>query len=477
MNSPEALLKSLLTRLLDVPSEQLNDESDLICHGLDSMLTMRVASELRRAGISVRFTELIGKRTLAEWIAIVRAANNITVPPAIHVNADEAPFELAAMQHAFWIGRQEQQQLGGVSAHFYAEFDGAELEPERLNQAFKQLIARHPMLRMRINSEGLQHTVTVSDCQLQVNDLIDLSATEVKLQLEKYRQRYTHQRLDIEQGQTIMLALTRLPGQRSRLHLDLDMIAGDAASLRILLRELALLYARPDESLPEINFSYQSYLRQKRENQQSQWQEDRRWWQQQLADLAGPPALPLRTTSAVPRTERKHFCLNEAQSQTLSQLSQQAGLTVPVVLATLFSETVGLWSGAAPFVLNLPVFSRHSDHPQVDLLVGDFSSSVLVTIEPASQPDFIAQARGFQGKLHQAMAHSTYGGVEVLRDLARQQNGEQVLAPVVFTSALALGELYEPQVRQTLGDPVWSISQGPQVWLDAQATEFQGGAC
>ncbi|EEG7920414.1 amino acid adenylation domain-containing protein [Salmonella enterica subsp. enterica serovar Newport] len=475
MNSPEALLKSLLTRLLDVPSEQLNDESDLICHGLDSMLTMRVASELRRAGISVRFTELIGKRTLAEWIAIVRAANNITVPPAIHVNADEAPFELAAMQHAFWIGRQEQQQLGGVSAHFYAEFDGAELEPECLNQAFKQLIARHPMLRMRINSEGLQHTVTVSDCQLQVNDLIDLSATEVKLQLEKYRQRYTHQRLDIEQGQTIMLALTRLPGQRSRLHLDLDMIAGDAASLRILLRELASLYARPDESLPEINFSYQSYLRQKRENQQSQWQEDRRWWQQQLADLAGPPALPLRTTSAVPRTERKHFCLNEAQSQTLSQLSQQAGLTVPVVLATLFSETVGLWSGAAPFVLNLPVFSRHSDHPQVDLLVGDFSSSVLVTIEPASQPDFIAQARGFQGKLHQAMAHSTYGGVEVLRDLARQQNGEQVLAPVVFTSALALGELYEPQVRQTLGDPVWSISQGPQVWLDAQATEFQGG--
>ncbi|EBW7863422.1 hypothetical protein DQJ67_04570 [Salmonella enterica subsp. enterica serovar Newport] len=253
MSSPEALLKSLLTRLLGVSSEQLHDESDLICHGLDSMRTMRVASELRRAGISVRYTELIGKRTLAEWIAIVRAANSITVSPTMHFNAGEATFELAAMQHAFWIGRQEQQQLGGVSAHFYAELDGAELEPERLNQAFKQLIARHPMLRMRINSEGLQHTVAVSDCQLQVNDLIDLCATEVTLQLEKYRQRYTHQRLDIEQGQTIMLALTRLPGQRNRLHLDLDMIAGDAASLRILLRELALLYARPDPTRPFLS--------------------------------------------------------------------------------------------------------------------------------------------------------------------------------------------------------------------------------
>lgn len=475
MSSPETLLKTLLTRLLGVPAEQLCDDSDLIYHGLDSMRTMRAASELRRAGIAVRFTELIGKRTLAEWIAIVQSASGVTVSSAIHHNVGETPFELAEMQHAFWIGRQEQQQLGGVTAHFYAELDGAALDPERLNKAFQQLISRHSMLRLRINSDGLQHIAATENRSLQVNDLTHLSDTEVTVELEKYRQRYTHQQLDIEQGQTIMLALSLLPGQRSRLHLDLDMIAGDAASLRILLRELASLYAQPFASLPELSFSYANYLQQKREHQQSQWQQDRLWWQHRLADLAGPPALPLRTSSDVPRTERKHVWLNEAQSRKLTQLSQQAGLTVPAVLATLFSEAIGLWSGAAPFVLNLPVFSRHSDHPQVDLLVGDFSSSVLVTVEPASQPDFIAQARAFQGQLHQAMAHSAYSGVEVLRDLTRQQNGEQVLAPVVFTSALALGELYEPQVRQTLGDPVWSISQGPQVWLDAQATEYQDG--
>jgi non-ribosomal peptide synthetase component F len=64
---------------------------------------------------------------------------------------------------------------------------------------------------------------------------------------------------------------------------------------------------------------------------------------------------------------------------------------------------------------------------------------------------------------------------EVLRDLARRQQGQQVLAPVVFTSALALGDLYEPSVREQFGEPVWSISQGPQVWLDAQITEYSGG--
>jgi mycobactin phenyloxazoline synthetase len=64
--------------------------------------------------------------------------------------------------------------------------------------------------------------------------------------------------------------------------------------------------------------------------------------------------------------------------------------------------------------------------------------------------------------------------VEVLRDLSRH-HGEQVLAPVVFTSALILGELFDAGVTRSFGRPGWIISQGPQVLLDAQVTEVDGG--
>ena len=53
--------------------------------------------------------------------------------------------------------------------------------------------------------------------------------------------------------------------------------------------------------------------------------------------------------------------------------------------------------------------------------------------------------------------------------------GEPVLAPVVFTSALDLGELFSDTVIDTFGEPVWIVSQGPQVLLDAQVTEMRGG--
>jgi len=64
--------------------------------------------------------------------------------------------------------------------------------------------------------------------------------------------------------------------------------------------------------------------------------------------------------------------------------------------------------------------------------------------------------------------------VAALADAGRPR-GEQVLAPVVFTSALGLGELFDAAVREEFGTPEWIISQGPQVLLDAQVTELDGG--
>lgn len=62
----------------------------------------------------------------------------------------------------------------------------------------------------------------------------------------------------------------------------------------------------------------------------------------------------------------------------------------------------------------------------------------------------------------------------MLRDLGRYR-GEPVLAPIVFTSALDLGELFADVVAETFGESVWIVSQGPQVLLDAQITEVNGG--
>ena len=145
-----------------------------------------------------------------------------------------------------------------------------------------------------------------------------------------------------------------------------------------------------------------------------------------------------------------------------------------MTLAAAFANALARWSAAPRFLLNVPLFGRQALHPDVDLLVGDFTSSLLLDIDLTGARTPAARAQVVQDAMRTAAAHSAYPGLSVLRDLSRHR-GTQVLAPVVFTSALGLGELFSADVTEQFGAPGWIISQGPQVLLDAQVTEFDGG--
>ena len=70
----------------------------------------------------------------------------------------------------------------------------------------------------------------------------------------RIRDAKSHQQLD---GAVFELALTLLPGGRSRLHVDLDMQAADAMSYRTLMADLAALYLGHD--LPALSYTYRQY--------------------------------------------------------------------------------------------------------------------------------------------------------------------------------------------------------------------------
>jgi len=145
-----------------------------------------------------------------------------------------------------------------------------------------------------------------------------------------------------------------------------------------------------------------------------------------------------------------------------------------MALAAIFADTVGGWSAQDRFLLNVPLFHREPVHPDVDRLVGDFTSSIMLEVDVTENMSVADRARAIQRSMYESGSHAAYSGLDLLRDLGRHR-GEPVLAPVVFTSALDLGELFADNAIETFGTPVWIISQGPQVLLDAQVTEVRGG--
>ncbi|OBB94248.1 non-ribosomal peptide synthetase [Mycobacterium sp. 852002-40037_SCH5390672] len=475
-------IRAEVAELLGVAVDAVQPGGNLIGQGLDSIRIMTLAGRWRRQGIAVDFAALAEIPTIEAWARLVDAGGQgadqafpAAAPGGAEPSGEFEPFSLAPMQHAMWVGRQDNQQLGGVAGHLYVEFDGGPIDAQRLRTAATALARRHPMLRVQFLPDGTQRITPADesgDFPVTVEDLRSQSTDEVDQRLAAIRDAKSHQQLD---GAVFELAVTLLPAERSRLHVDLDMQAADAMSYRTLMTDLAALYAGRD--LPELSYTYRQY-RQAIEAGDAQPQPareaDRAWWVQRVGELPDPPALPSTGGRGSNQSTRRWHWLDPETRDALFARAQARGITPAMALAAGFANTLARWSTSSRFLLNVPLFGRQALHPDVDALVGDFTSSLLLDVDLVGAGTAAARAQVVQDAMRTAAAHSAYPGLSVLRDLSRQR-GTQVLAPVVFTSALGLGELFSHDVTDQFGTPGWIISQGPQVLLDAQVTEFDGG--
>ncbi|MFF2087821.1 amino acid adenylation domain-containing protein [Nocardia sp. NPDC058176] len=471
----KAEVRDIVAADLGLAPDSIGDDDDLVSLGMHSMKLMHLSAKWRKQGYDLRSSTLALQPTIAAWADLLAAAGGAEsappIDPAPEVAGEE--FELATMQHAYWVGRRQGQALGGVAAHLYVEFDGAGLDPERLRHAVAALVRRHDMLRAQFLDSGTQRILPQP--LVPVFAAADLSTRpDAADELERIRQDKSHQRMDIGAGQVVDIAVSTLPEGRHRLHLDVDMVAADAQSYRRILDDLATLYESDTESLPPLGISFRRYLSAKNGNVPDA---DAAWWAEKITTLPDIPSLPVvpeNERADAARSIRLHHWFDAEAKAALHRNAHGNGVTPAVALATVFGEVLARWSARQRFLLNLPLFAREQLHDDIDQVVGDFTNSVLVEVDASTRESTVDRAKRLQRELHTCAEHSAYEGLDVLRDLGRLRGGP-VTPSVVFTSGLDLGELFSERVTRLFGEPVWIISQGPQVDIDAQVAELGGG--
>lgn len=464
----------------------IGPEDDLITHGLDSIRMMTIAGRWRSQGLDIGFADLVAAPTLGHWAKLMeeaQAANHAQATENFTRAADDdEPFPMAPMQHAYWIGGLDDYDtgdgptLGGVSAHLYVELDGPAQDPALIDAAVVALVRRHAMLRTLPTGDGRQQVLPdVPDGIVKRQDLREVDARTRDKVLARTRETGTHQRLSQDLGRMIDVVYTLLPDNRARLHLDVDMIAADAMSYRIIVDELAG-YLDGEQCAP-LRYRYKDYLANPTVANPPHRERDKLWWREKAADMPGAPELPLVDAATVARARaaiRRNFFIGPDQREALYAHSRTAGVTPAMALAAAFAEAIGAFATSPKFLLNLPLFNREQVDKEVNDLVGDFSSSILIDVDLSAPGSIHDRVKDISARFARNVAHQSYGALDVLRDIGRA-SATTMLAPVVYTSAVNLGELFSARARARFGDPVWIISQGPQVLLDAQVTELDGG--
>ena len=382
---------------------------------------------------------------------------------------------LTTMQAAYWVGRQSEAPLGGVSAHLYAEFNCCDLDVERLRQAVATLYQHHPMLRLQITADGQQ---TIAPCGpqhgLQLDDFSQANTVDVTHRLAEKRLAKSSQKLPLEQGIPCDISLSLLPGGHSRLHLDLDMIAGDAMGFRVLMEDLARFYHQCPAAPNDNGVAYFDYLDRQHADTALQVRRTHAqgWWRERLAQL--PPAPHLLRTPDRCRSDRLALQLNAKETKALEDAAKAHRITLSSLFLALFAVTVGHGWNLSRFRLNVPLFHRAEEN--VGNIIGDFSNLVLLGVELDPAENLPAFCQRLMAQLAELITHADYPGVSVMRDLSRLQGSMQP-SPVVFTAGFGIHgkALFSDNVTHTFGPLEWVISQGPQVALDAQVAHANGG--
>ncbi|GFZ92165.1 amino acid adenylation domain-containing protein [Okeania sp. KiyG1] len=396
------------------------------------------------------------------------------------------PFPLTEVQQAYWIGRSSAFELGNVATHGYMEFDCENLNIELLSRAWQQVIEHHDMLRAIILPDGQQQVLKqVHPYQIEVLDLHEQSSETVANKLEAIRHQLSHEILPADQWPLFKITTTRLDEKLYRLHWSFDMLLADAWSLIIIWQQWLQLYQNPETILPKVEVSFRDYIMAEVSLKETpQYRRSQQYWLNRLDTLPPTPELPLvkpLSTLKQPRFISKGNVLSKTDWQKLKQRAKRANLTPSGVLLTAFADFLTCWSKSPKFTINLTLFNRLPLHPQVNQIVGDFTSLTLLEVNNSVALPFQERAQRIQGQLWSDLDHRYVGGVEVQRELHRHRGSYQPMG-VIFTSTLALDSMNDGKPDDQseefpllqLGEPVYSVTKTPQVWLDHGVVEQEG---
>lgn len=456
-------------------SDSIIDQTqNLINLGIQSLDVMELVGILRREGIKIKFSQLIKEPTLNHWIELIvssKSSDQNTIIESKNENLSEPSFNLTDVQSAYLIGREDDQELGGVGCHAYFEFTGEQLDLNKLNQAWFKVQMRHPMLRAKFTHDDKQYFMqTPHKKEIKVIYLDSSTDEDIQEQLLKYRDKVSHLKRDVTEGDVAGLTVFMLPDNKMKISFDIDLLVADVLSISMIIKELSNIYNGTDSRNDE-KYTFKDYI-ENIEIDEKNLNASKKFWLNKLEKLnISPIQLPiLKNPSEVSRVQitRHSRKINANLWNKIKKNAKSFNTTPSIVLLTCYMIILEKWSNQENFFVNIPLFDRTHSNAQVNKIVADFTNLLLVEHTPKPDEVFIKTLERVKQTFIQNVSHSEYSGVNVQREISKLNGTYMNVAPVVFACNIDY-ELEDDITRSVLGEMTYMVSQTPGVWLDFQS--------
>ena len=391
-------------------------------------------------------------------------------------------FPCAPGQRRLWLLHQLDPRNPSLNVAVRWRLEGMVFNAD-LENAFRLIMARHHVLRTSFAEAGgevIQMVEPDVSFHIPIIDLTGLSEAEALIEAERTARVEVCTPFELSVAPLIRVTHVRLSEDLSVLLLTMHRIVGDAWSIGILAREMseicAASHAQRPPVLPDLALSYGAFAARHAERRtQPMQQADADFWKRRLLGLkhleiqADRPRPPMLTANA----SIMSVPLDGALSNELRLRAHAIGATLPMTVLAALLTLLYRYTGETDISVGCEVVGR--EEPDLENLVGLFSSTLVVRIDLTGDPSFLTLLASVRDNLAEISKHQQIapeGLIEIARpkpDLSRNAlcsvnfSAQQSLAQNHSCPRFRLTELSSRSSRAAC-DLNFAALEGPEGW-------------
>ena len=381
-------------------------------------------------------------------------------------------FPLTDIQLAYILGRND-IKYGSVSCQILLEFEYDEMDPERCEKIWQELIDRHEMLRASFALDGYQSIANKDNFKVAFFDYSELDEKTLKSELTMLREKAIGVQFDLKDDYPFAVSVVKLK-KCAYMQLTIEFIVADWTSVMMLLKEFETRYFEPEKALEsKTTLTFHKYiLAYEKYTDSIAYEKDKLYWLDKVKSISPAPAINVLSDSsaAEPKFRRYRYNLSLDRYLKFKKTAQKYKVTPTVALITAYASVLEKWSESAKFSLNLTLLNRMDADEQINAIIGDFTTTSLLPIDMEAKKKFCEYCALIGNELFNDIDHRLFSGVKVVREYAKTKNSDMALFPYVFTSSI--GQM-QPSLKGKMTDGC--VSSTPQTFIDCQAMDGDFG--
>jgi len=387
--------------------KQIGVQDDFFELGGDSLTAVKLLNKIQKSfqfKISIR--DIFLHTTIEKIAGLIDSQEGGSGYKPIPLAEEKEYYPLAPVQKGIYLPQQLYLSTTSYNHQYRVEI-GMELDKERLEVTFREMVKRYEIFRTsfrEVNGKPVQHIMPAGEVKVEVVVYEVEDGDRSYLEIMKAFVRS----FDLAQPPLFRVGMVKTGKPRGLVLIDIHHIIMDGFSMARMIREVAALYQGETLHVPKLQYKDYSEWKNSRE-ERARVKEQEKYWLKEFSGARPVMAMPIDNPRPhLPEFEGKTrtFLVGKGETRKLKQLAKEEGVTLYAAIFAVFNIYMSRICSQEDIIVGTIAVGR--DHPDLEPLMGMLVNTLPIRNFPASEKTFTGFLKEVQDRTVAAFENQSY---------------------------------------------------------------------